>query len=227
MAVELPTSDVALQAHPAAAPPIRVLLADDHEQVRRYVRGLLEDGAQIEVVGEAGGLGAVAQQLEQVLPRVLVLELGMYAGSAVEHIKRLLTVAPDTRIVVLTMDDDPTFALHALDAGASAVVLKQTADADLPEAIARAANGEQFVSPRLSALLQALGRSLSEDMLTAREAEVLRLIALGHTSVEVAQRLRLSPRTVETHRARIYRKLGVSTRAQVVSYALGRGLLDA
>jgi DNA-binding NarL/FixJ family response regulator len=204
-----------------------VLVADDHDHARRYVRGLLEHEERVELIPETRTTGTVERQLEEHLPRVLVLELGRYDGAAIAHLKQLVKAAPHTRVVVLTMDDDPAFALHALDAGASAFVLAETADTDLPEAIARAAQDEEFVSPRLSAALQALGRSLTEDTLTARETEVLRLIALGYTSVEVAQRLRLSPRTVETHRARIYRKLRVSTRAQVVSYALGRGLLGA
>jgi two-component system response regulator NreC len=104
-------------------------------------------------------------------------------------------------------------------------VTKDLADSELPRAIRAAVHGEQFVSPPVAIRLEALHRSLTENALTAREVEVLRLIALGHTSVEIARKLHLSPRTVETHRAHIHRKLGLATRAQLVGYALRRDLL--
>jgi two-component system response regulator NreC len=194
--------------------------------MRRSLRQLLESEEALDVIAEETDLTAVERNLERHSPRVLVLDLGMYAGSSIGAIRRLRKAAPDTRIVVLTMDDDPIFARHALDAGASAFVLKEMADADLPEAIVQAARGGEYVSPRVRARLQGLNGAVTADSLTTRETEVLRLIALGHTSVEIAGMLRLSPRTVETHRARIYRKLGLSTRAQVVQYALGRDLLS-
>ncbi|HWX73760.1 MAG TPA: response regulator transcription factor [Solirubrobacteraceae bacterium] len=229
MAVEIPSPWASLgsQPTPAAARPVRVLLADDREQRQRHLRGLLERQANVELVAQATDLDTVEGHLSEHLPRVLVLELGTYDGSGVSDIRRLRKAAPNTRIVVLTTDDSPTFARHALDAGASAFVVEETADSDLPQAIERAARGGEYVSPGVSARLQELGSALAEDALSTRETEVLRLIALGYTSVEIAERLRLSPRTVETHRARIYRKLGLATRSQVVRYALGRGLLSA
>ncbi|HWX74363.1 MAG TPA: response regulator transcription factor [Solirubrobacteraceae bacterium] len=215
------------QAGASSVPPIRVVVADDHVEARRRLRELLEREDGVEVVAEATGLDAVADELRESSPRVLLLDLSVYGGSSVAHIKRLRQAAPDTHIVVLTMDDDPAFARNALDAGASAFVLKDTADTDLPAAIERAARGGEYVSAGVSARLQALGRTGGGHELSRRETEVLRLLALGHTSVEIADRLRLSPRTVETHRARIYRKLGLSTRAQIVRYAIGRGLLGS
>jgi two-component system response regulator NreC len=146
-------------------------------------------------------------------------------GSSIETIGKLRERVPDTQIVVLTMDDSPVFAQRAIAAGALGFVLKDLADGDLPQAVRAAARDEEYVSPRVAARLDALQRSLTEDRLTAREVEVLRLIALGHTSVEIARKLHLSPRTVETHRARIHGKLGLATRAELVRYALGRGLL--
>jgi two-component system, NarL family, response regulator NreC len=208
------------------AQPIRVVLADDHAQMRRSLRQLLQREDVLEVIAEETDLAAVQRVLDRHRPRVLVLDLGMYGGSSIGAIRRLRKAAPGTRIVLLTMDDDPVFAQLALDAGASGFVLKEMADADLPEAIVRAARGATYVSPRARARLHARS-AVRGDSLTSRETEVLRLIALGHTSVEIAAMLRLSPRTVETHRARIYRKLGLSTRAQVVQYALGRDLLGA
>jgi two-component system, NarL family, response regulator NreC len=154
-----------------------------------------------------------------------VLDLSMPGGSSLETIGKLRERVPDTQVVVPTMDDSPVFAQRALATGALGFVLKELADTDLPEAIRAAARGEEYVSPRVAARLDALLRALTEDELTSREVNVLRLISLGHTSVEIARKLHLSPRTVETHRARIHRKLGLATRAELVRYALGRGLL--
>jgi two-component system response regulator NreC len=193
--------------------PIRVVLADDHELMRRSLRLLLEGEAGVEVVAEANDIPAVARHVQGHQPRVLVLDLGERS--------------PETHIVVMTMEENPVFAQRAFAAGAVGFVAKDLADAELPQAIRAAALGQQFVSPRIAARLDALHRSLTDDALTAREVEVLRLIALGHTSVEVARKLHLSPRTVETHRANIHRKLGLDSRAELVRYALRRGLLGA
>jgi two-component system, NarL family, response regulator NreC len=158
-------------------------------------------------------------------PHVLVLDLNMPGGSGIETISRLRERAPDTNIVVVTMEEDPVFAQRAFAAGALGFVAKELADDELLAAIRAAASGEEFVSPRVAARLDALHRALTEDALSAREVEVLRLIALGHTSVEIARKLHLSPRTVESHRANVHRKLELTTRAELVRYALRRGLL--
>jgi two-component system, NarL family, response regulator NreC len=208
-----------------AASPIRVVLADDHALMRRGLRLLLDNEEGVEVIAEASDLASVVRHVHGHQPHVLVLDLGMPNGSSIETIARLRERVPDTEIVVLTMDDSPVFAQRALATGAVGFVLKDLADGDLPQAVRAAARGEEYVSPRVAARLDALQRSLTEDKLTAREVEVLRLIALGHTSVEIARKLHLSPRTVETHRARIHGKLGLATRAEQVRYALGRGLL--
>ncbi len=210
---------------PSTKQPIRVVLADGHAAMRRNLRLLLDNEDGLEVIAEATDLSTVVRHVHGQLPHVLVLNLRMLGGSSIETIRRLRRQAPDTQIVVLTMDDNPAFARGALDAGAIGFVLKEMADSDLPEAIRNAAHGDEYVSPRLSARLGSLGRPSTEEDLTPRETEVLRLIALGHTSVEIARKLELSPRTVETHRARIHQKLGFTTRAELVRYALGRGLL--
>jgi len=158
-------------------------------------------------------------------PHVLVLDLNMPDGSGIEALSQLRERAPETQIVVMTMQDSPAFAQRAFAAGAIGFVVKELADEELPQAVRAAACGEEYVSPRMAARLDALHQALTEDKLTAREVEVLRLIALGHTSVEIAHKLHLSPRTVETHRACIHGKLGLATRAELVRYALGRGLL--
>ena len=138
-----------------------------------------------------------------------------------------MRVDPATHLVWTTSceDGNPMFAQHALAAGAVGYVLKEFADEELPSAVRAAARGEVYVSPRVERRLEALERSRTGEQLTAREVEVLRLLALGHTSVEIAARLQISARTVESHRARIHNKLGLTTRAELVRYALGRDLL--
>jgi len=189
------------------------------------VRLLLDSEDGLEVIAEADDIASAMRHVKGHLPHVLVLDLSMPNGSSIEAIRRLRERVPGIEIVVLTMDDDPIFAQHALNAGAIGLVLKQTADTELPKAVRSAARGEEQVSPRVAARLASMPPSLTEDELTPRETEVLRLIALGHTSVAVARQLHLSARTVETHRARIHRKLGLATRAEMVRCALRRGLL--
>ncbi len=210
-----------------AASPIRVVLADDHALMRRSLRLLLDGEEGIEVIAEADELASAVRHVHDHQPRVLVLDLRMPGGSSVETIGKLRERVPDTQIVVLTMEDNPVFAQRALASGALGFVLKELADSELPQAVRAAASGEEYVSPRVADRLDALRRSLTDDELTPREVEVLRLIALGHTSVEIARMLHLSPRMVETHRARIHNKLGFATRAELVRYALARGLLRA
>lgn len=211
----------------SASSPIRVVLADDHTLMRRSLRLLLESEEGVDVVAEAGDLAAVVRDVHRHQPHVLVLDLRMPGGSSIETIATLRERAPDTQVVVLTMDDNPVFAQHALASGALGFVLKELADGELALAVRAAAGGAEYVSPRVAVRLDALRRSLTDDELTLREVEILRLIALGHTSVEIAGKLHISPRTVESHRARIHNKLGLATRAELVRYALGRGLLRA
>jgi two-component system, NarL family, response regulator NreC len=211
---------------PRAGTPITVILADDHAAVRRNLRLLLDREDGMEVVAEAGDISAVMRHVPRHLPHVLVLDLRLPNGSSIATIRRLREQVPDTEIVVLTMEESPAFAHQALEAGAVAFVIKDQADTELPVAIRRAARGEEYVSPRVAPALAALRDGTGGNGLSPRETEILRLIALGHTSAEIAQQLTLSRRTVETHRARIHRKLGLDTRAQLVRYALGRHLLS-
>jgi two-component system response regulator NreC len=218
----VPDSDS--DAEPADS--IKIILADDHEAMRQSLRQLLDGEADIDVIAETGNLGSVIGHMRVRQPDVLVLDLGMpNRGSAIEALSRLNRESRDTRIVVLTMNDDPAFAKRALDNGAVGIVLKEMADSDLPTAVRYASSGKHYVSPQVATKLSTDQRE-DGDKLTPREREVLRLIALGHTSVEIAQRLGLSPRTIETHRARIHRKLGLDTRAELVRYALRHDLLQ-
>ena len=161
-------------------------------------------------------------------PAVLVLDLNMPGElSSLDAIPRVQEVSPGTRVVILTMQEDPEFARRALRAGAAAYVLKEAADDELVDAVRRVAEGGTYLNPRLGAALAAAPPEPTgpPDDLTEREVEVLRLIALGHTNAEIAQGLYLSVRTVESHRAHIQQKLGRSTRAELVRYAIDRGLV--
>ena len=207
---------------------IRIILADDHAVMRRSLRVLLEGEADIDVIAETDSLQSVVSHVRARHPDVLVLDLGMSdQGSGIEALTRLSREVRETPIVVLTMNDDPAFARRALDNGARGLVLKEMADSDLPAAVRNASRGRRFVSPPLAVKLSnAKSESDGDKLLTPREREVLRLIALGHTSVEIAQKLGLSPRTIETYRARIHRKLRLDTRAELVNYALRHELLQ-
>ena len=206
---------------------VRIVLADDHVLMLRALRLLLDGEQDLEVTAEAGDLTVLVHHVDVYRPNVLVLDLGMPDGSSSEAIRELRNQAPEMQIVIVTMEENPVFAQRALEAGAIGFVLKDSAEEDLPEAVRLDARGEQFLSPLLAAPLEDLKRAVGEDKLTVREVEVLRSIALGHTSVEIARMLHLSPRTVETHRARIHRKLALATRSELVAYALRRGLLRA
>jgi two-component system, NarL family, response regulator NreC len=212
----------------ATAPEtIRIVLADDHAVVRSGLRLLLDGEEGLEVVAEAGDLESAERYVRGHHPTVLVLDLNMPGGSSLEAIPRIRERSPETQIVVLTMQQEPAFARHALSAGAIGYVLKEAADDELVEAVRRAARGESYLNPRLGARLAAEPPPGPPDDLSEREVDVLRLIALGHTNAEIAERLYLSVRTVETHRAHIQQKLNLSSRAELVRYALQRGLVSA
>jgi len=195
--------------------------------VRRSLRLMLDQEDDVRVVAEAADLPTVAQQVHQHNPHVLVLDLQMPDGSSTEVIRRLRNQVPETEIVVLTMEDSPLFAMRALEAGAVGFVLKERADAELPEAIRMAAAGREYVSPQVACGLDAIRDAADADGLSARETEVLRLLALGYTNAEIADQIHLSRRTVETHRAHIHSKLRMSTRAELVRYALTRHLIGS
>jgi two-component system response regulator NreC len=210
-----------------AGEAIRIVLADDHAAMRKSLRLLLDGEADIDVIAETDSLEAVIGYVRARQPDVLVLDLGMPDyRSGMDALARLHREARDTRIVVLTMNDDPAYAKRALDNGVAGLVLKEMADSDLPAAVREASRGKRYLSPMLAVKLHGEKSGSAGDKLTPREREVLRLIALGHTSVEIAQKLGLSPRTIETHRARIHRKLGLDTRAELVHYALQHELLQ-
>src|SRR5436305_1174103 len=166
-----------------AAVPIRVVLADDHSAARRSLRLLLDAEDDVAVIAEAAGdLATVVKHVRGHRPRVLVIDLRVPNGSTLETIRRLRTQLPDTEIVVLTMEESPAFAQQAIEVGAVGFVLKDRSAEELPQAVREAARGEEYVSPRVATGLEAMRQGVSDDSLSARESEVLRLIALGHTS---------------------------------------------
>ena len=207
--------------------PIRVVIADDHAVVRSGLRMLIDAHEGLEVVAEAGDVPTAMQVIRAHRPEVAVLDLNMPGGSSLEAIPALRDSTPETAIVVLTMQDDPAFAREALQGGALGFVLKEAADEELLEAVKLAARGDTYLNPRLGARLAAQPPVPSgpPDGLSDRELEVLRLIALGHTNVEIGEQLYLSTRTVETHRAHIQQKTRASSRAELVRYAIDHGLI--
>src|SRR2546427_352832 len=205
---------------------IRVVLADDHAVVRSGLRLLLDSEPDFEVVAEASDIDGARRYVRGHHPAVLVLDLNMPGGSSLEAIPAIREESPGTQIVVLTMQQEPAFARQALGGGALGYVLKEAADDELVEAVRQAAAGERFLNPRLGARLAAEPLPGPPDDLSEREVDVLRLIALGHTNAEIAAQLYLSVRTVETHRSHIQQKLRLSTRAELVGYALERGLIN-
>ncbi|HET9719897.1 MAG TPA: response regulator transcription factor [Solirubrobacteraceae bacterium] len=211
----------------AAARRIRVVLADDHPVVRHGVNQLLESSGGFTVVAQAGDVPSTLAAVRSWRPDVLILDLNMPGGSSLEAVPQLRRDSPETQIVVLTMQSEPAYARRALGAGVTGYVLKDAADDEILEAIRRAAAGESYLHPRLGARVASEPQLGSPDMLSERELQVLRMVALGHTNTEIAEQLYLSVRTVETHRAHIQQKLRLRSRSDLVRYALAHGLMGA
>jgi len=210
--------------------PTRVLIVDDHAVVRSGLKLVLDADEGIEPVGEAGTARDAIFEARALKPDVILLDVVMPDQSGLEIIPTLLHENPETKILMLSMQDDPRYVREAFDAGASGYVLKEAADSEVVAAVREVAGGGRYVDPELGARLVAAEseerRRAEEDPLSEREGEVLRLLALGHTNQEIAKQLYISVRTAETHRAHIMQKLRLSSRAELVRYALNRGLLE-
>ncbi|MGW2930825.1 response regulator [Streptomyces sp. NPDC001156] len=211
---------------PPADPRTTVVLADDHLVVRAGMRLLLSQDKAFQVVAETGTVPETLRVVQDRRPSVLVLDLSMGGQSSLPVIPELLAASPETRILVLTMQEDPAFARAAMRSGATGYLLKEAAGEELVAATRQVSTGGTYVQPAMGArLATADNGSDGGNVLTGREVEVLSLLAAGHTNQEIARRLYVSVRTVETHRARIRDKLGTETRAELIAAARERGLL--
>ena len=205
--------------------PITVVLADDHQIVRDGIRMVLESEPRISVVAEAGTAEDAARYVLGHKPSVLVLDLNMPGEPSLEVIPKVLENSPETKVIVLTMQSEPAFARTALQAGACGYVVKHSAAKELVEAIDVAIGGDTYISPRIGAKLAAEPAATGPpDDLTPREVEILGLLAEGFMNPEIADKLVLSVRTVETHRANIQRKTQITTRAELIAYAREHGI---
>jgi len=209
---------------------IRVLVVDDHAVVRSGLRLLIDAEEDMETVGEAGTVRDAIFEARSANPDLILMDIVMPGESGLEGLPKLLHEHPDVKVLVLSMQDDPRYLREAFAAGASGYVLKEAADTEVVTAIREVAAGNRYVHPELGARLIAAeaeaARRSEEDPLSEREREVLRLLALGFTNQEIAKQLYISVRTAETHRAHVMQKLRLQSRAELVRYAIARGLLE-
>ncbi|WP_430782882.1 response regulator [Actinoplanes sp. G11-F43] len=213
--------------------PARILLADDHALVRRGVRLILDNEPDLTVVAEASdGAEAVAQARAET-PDLAILDIAMPRLTGLQAARELSRQMPDLRILILTMYDNEQYFFEALKAGASGYVLKSVADRDLVEACRAAVRGEPFLYPgAVNALIRnylervADGEDPSGRAITDREEEVLKLVAEGHSSKEIADLLVISVKTVERHRSNLLQKLGLRDRLELTRYAIRAGLIE-
>ena len=209
---------------------IRVLVVDDHAVVRSGLRMLIDAEPDLETVGEAGDVRGAIFEARASNPDLILLDVTMPGESGLEGIPKLLHEHPEMKILILSMQDDPRYVREAFAAGARGYVLKEAVDAEVVTAIREVAGGGRYVHPELGARLVAAdadaAREAEEDPLSDREREVLRLLALGYTNQEIAKQLFISVRTAETHRAHVMQKLRLASRADLVRYAIARGLLE-
>jgi len=208
-----------------------VALCDDHGIVRSGLRRIIDAEDDLEVVGEAGSVHEAIMLAGEERPDIFVMDLSLPDGSGITATAEVRKVSPATRVLVLTVHDDVAYLRRAFEAGADGYIVKEAADVELVQAVRQVASGRQYVHPTLGAALLApdapparLGGPGGE--LSEREAEVLRSIALGLTNAEISERLFVSVRTVETHRAHVQQKLNIRSRAELVRFARDVGLLD-
>ncbi len=199
--------------------PIRVLVVEDHTIVRQGLVALLETADDVEVVGEVSDGRTAVDEVERLLPDVLLCDLGLPGLGGLEVIKHVRGLARPPKVVVLSMYHDPVWVQRALTAGAKAYLVKGSGVRDVLRAIRAVAEGGEFLSPSAS-------RASNAEALTPREREVLTLLAEGHTSKEMGGILGISPRTAEHHRARLMSKLGINDVAGLTRYAIRQGLVD-
>jgi DNA-binding NarL/FixJ family response regulator len=204
---------------------IRVLVTDDHAVFRRGVAALLEREGDMSAVGEAATADQVVSKSRALQPDVILLDAVMPRKSGFDALPELRKVAPEARVLMLSMQTSPSAIRHALNAGAAGYVSKHASDTDLLDAIRRVAGGSRYVDPGLGGDLVVSDAAALTQGISERERDVLFLLALGYTNQQIATMLFISPRTVDTHRAHIMQKLSLETRAELVLYALANGLI--
>ncbi len=208
---------------------IRVLIADDHGIVRSGLRMLIDRQADMEVVAEAeDGVGAL-ESTQAHRPNVAVLDVSMPKMTGLQAAREIRAHVPDTRVLMLSMHDDERYFLEGLEAGAAGYVLKRAADKDLIDAVRTVADGRSFLSDEAQKALMdewLEGGTEIDELLTPRELEVVKLIAEAYTNRQIAETLKLSEKTVESHRTNVFGKLGMRDRVEIVRYAIRRGLVE-
>jgi len=212
----------------------RVLLADDHTLIRAGLRRVVDAEPDLTVVGEANDGREAVALAEKHKPDVVVMDIGMPSLNGIEAAHQIRTALPDTQVVMLSMHSDEGYVLRALKAGAKAYLLKDSAEADLTRAIRAAAAGKSFFSPAVGQVLlqdymrrlQRTGAEDSYELLSAREREILQLVAEGKSSKDIANLLDLSVYTVETHRARVMQKLHLRGIPELILYAVRKGIIS-
>jgi DNA-binding NarL/FixJ family response regulator len=206
---------------------IRLLLVDDHGMLRSSLRARLALESGIETVGEAATAPQAVQRAQALRPTVVLLDLLLPRISGYEAIPDILQVSPVSRILVMSSQTSPTSVRQAISAGAHGYLAKRASDVELIDAIRRIAAGERFLDPALGPQLVVADEVPALDPLSARERDILHLLALGYTNQEIGAKLFISVRTVDTHRAHVMRKLQLDTRAELVLFALAHGLIGA
>lgn len=213
---------------------ISIVLADDHQVVREGLRRLLEGEPDFDVVGEAGGGVEAIQVVEALKPTVLILDMMMRDMNGIEVTRQVRKRVPQTQIVILSMHSNEAYVLEALRAGAGGYVLKESSSDDLAHAVRQVVEGRRYLSSPLSErAIEVYTQSIERDTLdpyetlTDREREVLYMVAQGYTSSEIAERLYISQRTVETHRTNLMHKLDLRNHTHLIRYALQRGIIPS
>jgi two-component system response regulator NreC len=218
----------------ASGPKLRILLADDHTLLRQGLRKILQERSDWEVVAEAGDGREAVRQTLAVQPDVAILDIGMPLLNGIDATRQIVRRLPDIHVLILSMHANEAYIIQALKAGAKGYLLKDSADTDLIRGVVAVASGKSFFSPAVAkVMLDDYVRHLTEkgiadrfDSLSEREREIFQLVAEGHSNKEIAELLSVSPTTIETHRAHIFQKLDVHNTAELVLYAVRRGVIS-